>query len=98
DRTINLDDGIAEKSDTLTLRGTYDWNNGLRFKDTFRYANIKMVDNDLRNLGGNNQIYDATSFLATDPRVQNLVAQFASQGAVAARLYSVANGSTINHQ
>jgi iron complex outermembrane recepter protein len=97
DRTINLDDGIAEKSDTLTLRGTYDWNNGLHFKDTFRWAKINMVDNDLRNLGGNSQIYSATSFLATDPRVQNLVAQFASKGAVAAQLYSVANGSPITN-
>ena len=97
DRTINLDDGIAEKSDTLTLRGTYDWNNGLRFKDTFRVANINMVDNDLRNLGGNSQIYDATSFLATDPRVQNLLTQFASQGAVAARLFGVASGSPITN-
>jgi iron complex outermembrane recepter protein len=93
--TINLNDGIAEKSDTLTVRGTYNWNNGLRFKDTFRVANINTVDNDLRNLGGNNQIYNATSFLATDPRVQGLLTQFASQGAVAARLFNVGTGALI---
>jgi iron complex outermembrane recepter protein len=93
--TVNLADGIAEKSDTLTLRGTYDWQNGLRGKDTFRVAKINMVDNDLRNLGGNNQIYSASSFLATDPRVQSLISQFAPQGAVAAVLYGVANGKPI---
>lgn len=94
-QTINLGDGIAEKSDTLTLRGTYDWQNGLRAKDTFRVARINMVDNDLRNLGGNDQIYSATTFLATDPRVQSLVSQFAPQGAVGAALYSVSTGKPI---
>jgi outer membrane receptor protein involved in Fe transport len=94
-QTINLSDGIAEKSDTLTLRGTYDWQNGLRAKDTFRVAKINMVDNDLRNLGGNDQIYSAGTFLATDPRVQGLISHFAPQGAVGAVLYSVATGKPI---
>ena len=94
-QNINLDDGVAEKSDTLTLRGTYDWQNGLRAKDTFRVAKINMVDNDLRNLGGNDQIYSAGTFLATDPRVQGLISQFAPQGAVGAVLYRVATGTPI---
>jgi iron complex outermembrane recepter protein len=94
-RNINLDDGVAEKSDTLTLRGTYDWQNGLRAKDTFRVAKINMVDNDLRNLGGNNQIYSASTFLASDPRVQSLITQFAPQGAVRAVLYGVNSGAPI---
>jgi iron complex outermembrane recepter protein len=93
--SINLGDGIWEKSDTLTLRGTYDWHNGFRFKDTLRIAKINLVDNDLRNLGGNNNIHDATTFLATDPRVQALLAQFAPQGAVRAVLVQVSTGMQI---
>jgi iron complex outermembrane receptor protein len=92
---INLADGISEKSDTVTLRGSYDWHNGFRFKDTLRIAKINLVDNDLRNLGGNNQIHDATTFLATDPRVQALIAQFAPQGAVRAELVQVSTGMPI---
>src|SRR4029077_12097175 len=88
-------DGISEKSDTVTLRGSYDWHNGFRFKDTLRIAKINLVDNDLRNLGGNNQIHDATTFLATDPRVQALIAQFAPQGAVRAELVQVSTGMPI---
>jgi iron complex outermembrane recepter protein len=94
---INLADGIWEKSDTVTLRGKYDWQNGFRFKDTLRIAKINLVDNDLRNLGGNNQIYDATTFLATDPRVQALIAQFAPQGAVRAQLVQVGTGMPITN-
>jgi iron complex outermembrane receptor protein len=94
---INLGDGIAEKSDTVTLRGIYDWHNGFRFKDTLRIAKINMVDNDLRNLGGNSQIFDATTFLATDPRVQALIAQFAPQGATHAQLFQVSTGMPITN-
>lgn len=93
-RQINLQDGIAEKSDTLTVRGIYDWQNGLKLKDTFRYANINMVDNDLRNLGGNDQIFTAASFL-TSPLVTSMIQQFAGQGAVRAELIQVNNGNVI---
>ena len=88
-QTINLQDGIWERSDTVTFQVAYDWQNGLRWKDSLRIAKINSVDNDLRNLGGNNQIYNATTFLATDPRVANLIATFAAQGAVGAALVRV---------
>jgi iron complex outermembrane recepter protein len=96
-QNINLGDGIWEKSDTLTLHGSYDWQNGFRWKDSLRFAKINMVDNDLRNLGGNNQIYSAGSFLASDPRVSNLIATFAPQGAVGARLVRVDTGTPVTN-
>jgi iron complex outermembrane receptor protein len=91
---INLQDGIWEKSDTLTIRGIYDWENGFKFKDILRVANINMVDNDLRNLGGNDQIFTASSFL-TGPTVTGMIQQFAGQGAVRAELIQVNNGNVI---
>jgi len=92
---INLQDGIWERSDTVTFQFAYDWQNGLRWKDSLRIAKINSIDNDLRNLGGNNQIYNATNFLATDPRVANLISAFAAQGAVGAKLVRVGTGAAI---
>jgi iron complex outermembrane recepter protein len=94
EQQINLQDGIWEKSDTLTIRGIYDWENGFKVKDTLRLANINMVDNDLRNLGGNDQIFTASSFLS-GPLVTGLIQQFAAQGAVRAELIQVNNGNVI---
>jgi outer membrane receptor protein involved in Fe transport len=94
-QTINLQDGIWERSDTATFQVAYDWQNGLRWRDSLRIAKINSIDNDLRNLGGNNQIYNATSFLATDPRVANLISTFAPQGAVSAALVRVGTGAVI---
>jgi iron complex outermembrane recepter protein len=91
---LDLADGIWEKSNTVTLLAKYDWQNGLTWKDTLRYANINTVDNDLRNLGGNSQIMDANAFLASST-VTNLIAAYASQGAVGAKLVGVASGNTI---
>jgi iron complex outermembrane recepter protein len=93
--SINLQDGIWERSDTVTFQFAYDWQNGLRWKDSLRIAKINSIDNDLRNLGGNNQIYNAANFLATDPRVTNLISAFAAQGAVGARLVRVGTGAAI---
>jgi iron complex outermembrane receptor protein len=94
-QNINLGDGIYEHSNTITLQAKYDWQNGLTWRDTLRFANIQSVDNDLRNLGGNSNIQDATTFLATSPLVANLISTFASQGAVGARLVQVASGNVI---
>jgi outer membrane receptor protein involved in Fe transport len=94
-QNINLGDGIYEHSNTITLQAKYDWQNGLTWKDSLRFANIQTVDNDLRNLGGNDQIQDANTFLATSPLVANLIATFAPQGAVGAKLVQVATGNTI---
>jgi len=96
-QTINLQNGIWERSDTVTFQVAYDWQNGLRWKDSLRIAKINSVDNDLRNLGGNNQIYNATSFLASDPRVSNLISTFAPQGAVGAELVRVGTGAVITN-
>ena len=96
-QNINLGDGIYEHSNTVTLAAKYDWQNGLTWKDSLRFANIQTVDNDLRNLGSNSVIQDANSFLATSPLVSNLISAFAAQGAVGARLVQVASGNTITN-
>jgi iron complex outermembrane receptor protein len=93
--SINLQNGIWERSDTVTFQFAYDWQNGLRWKDSLRIAKINSIDNDLRNLGGNNQIVSATNFLATDPRVANLISAFAAQGAVGAQLVRAGTGAAI---
>ncbi|HEY0800852.1 MAG TPA: TonB-dependent receptor, partial [Steroidobacteraceae bacterium] len=51
----------------------------------------------LRNFGGNSQIQNANTFLATSPLVTNLIATFAPQGAVGAKLVQVATGNTITN-
>ena len=96
-QNIDLGDGIYEHSNTVTLAAKYDWQNGLTWKDSLRFANIQTVDNDLRNLGSNSVIQDATTFLATSPLVANLISTFAPQGAVGARLVQVATGNTITN-
>ena len=96
-QSINLGDGIYEHSNTVTLAAKYDWQNGLTWKDSLRFANIQTVDNDLRNLGSNSVIQDANTFLATSPLVSNLISTFASQGAVGARLVQVATGKTLTN-
>jgi outer membrane receptor protein involved in Fe transport len=95
-QNVNLGDGIYEHSNTVTLAAKYDWQNGLTWKDSLRVANIQTVDNDLRNFGGNSQIQDANAFLAS-PMVTNLIATFAPQGAVGAKLVQVATGNTITN-
>jgi len=96
-QSINLQDGIWERSDTATFIVSHDWQNGLRFNDSLRIAKIKTIDNDLRNLGGNSQIQSATSFLATNPLVANLISTFASKGAVGAELVRVDSGAVITN-
>src|SRR6266702_1858439 len=96
-QSINLQDGIWERSDTATFIVSHDWQNGLRFNDSLRIAKIKTIDNDLRNLGGNSQIQSATSFLATNPLVTNLISTFASKGAVGAELVRVDSGAVITN-
>jgi len=76
-QNINLGDGIYEHSNTVTLAAKYDWQNGLTWKDSLRFANIQTVDNDLRNLGSNSVIQDAGTFMATSPLVANLISTFA---------------------
>jgi len=93
---LDLADGIWEKSNTVTLLAKYDWHNGLTWKDSLRFANINTVDTDLRNLGGNSQIMDANAFLASST-VTNLIAAYASQGAVGAKLVGVASGNVITN-
>jgi iron complex outermembrane recepter protein len=94
-QNVNLGDGIYEHSNTLTLEAKYNWQNGLTWKNSLRFANIQTVDNDLRNFGGNNQITDANAFLATSPLVANLISTFAPQGAVGAKLVQVSTGNII---
>jgi iron complex outermembrane recepter protein len=92
-QTIDLQDGIWEKSDTVTFLFSHDWQNGLRFNDSLRIAKIQTVDNDLRNLGGNSQIQSATSFLAANG--PGLISAFASKGAVGAELVRVDSGAVV---
>jgi len=96
-QVISLQDGIWERSNTETIIVSHDWQNGLRFTDTLRIASIDTIDNDLRNLGGNSQIESATSFLATNPLVTNLISTFAPQGAVGAELVRVATGAVVTN-
>jgi hypothetical protein len=97
-QTINLQDGIWEKSDTLTLLFSHDWAGGLRFNDSVRIAKIQTIDNDLRNLGGNSQIQSATSFLSSsNPMISNLLSTFAPQGAVGAELVRVDSGAVVTN-
>jgi iron complex outermembrane recepter protein len=96
-QNIDLGDGIYEHSNTVTLAAKYDWQNGLTWKDSLRFAHIQTVDNDLRNLGSNSVIQDASTFLATSPLVANLISTFAAQGAVGAKLVQVATGNTISN-
>jgi len=96
-QNVNLGDGIYEHSNTVTLAAKYDWQNGLTWKDSLRFANIQTVDNDLRNLGDNSVIQDANTFLATNPLVANLIATYAPQGAVGAKLVQVSTGNTITN-
>jgi iron complex outermembrane recepter protein len=92
-QSINLQDGIWERSDTVTFILSHDWDNGLRMKDSVRIAKIQTVDNDLRNLGGNSQIQSASSFLAANG--PGLISAFAPQGAVGAELVRVDTGAVI---
>jgi iron complex outermembrane receptor protein len=94
--SINLDNGIAETSDTLTLHGEYDFQNGLKWSDTGRIVKDAYVDNDLRNLGSNSAIFTAESFL-TSPTATSLIAQFASKGAVGVELMDVNSGNVITN-
>jgi len=94
---INLRDGIWERSDTVTFIVSHDWQNGLRFNDSARYAKIQTIDNDLRNMGGNGQIQSATSFLATNPLVSGLISTFAPKGAVGAELVRVDSGAVVTN-
>ena len=96
-QSINLQDGIWERSDTVTFIVSHDWQNGLRFNDSVRIAKIQTIDNDLRNLGGNSQIQSATSFLATNPLVTGLISTFAPKGAVGAELVRVDSGGVIGN-
>ena len=97
-QSINLRDGIWERSDTVTFIVSHDWQNGLRFNDSVRIAKIQTIDNDLRNLGGNGQIQSATSFLATsNPLVSGLISTFAPQGAVGAELVRVDSGAVLTN-
>jgi iron complex outermembrane receptor protein len=94
-QSINLQDGIWERSDTVTFIVSHDWQNGLRFKDSLRIAKIQTIDNDLRNLGGNSQIQSATSFLAAN--APSLISAFAAKGAVGAELVRVDTGAVITN-
>jgi len=94
-QNVNLGDGIYEHSNTVTLAAKYDWQNGLTWKDSLRFANIQSLDNDLRNFGSNSVIQDANTFLATSPLVANLIATYAAQGAVGAKLVQVSTGKPI---
>jgi outer membrane receptor protein involved in Fe transport len=96
-QSINLQDGIWERSDTVTFIVSHDWQNGLRFNDSVRIAKIQTIDNDLRNLGGNSQIQSATSFLTTNPLVTGLISTFAPKGAVGAELVRVDSGGVIGN-
>ena len=96
-QSINLQDGIWERSDTVTFIVSHDWQNGLRFNDSVRIAKIQTIDNDLRNLGGNSQIQSATSFLATNPLVTGLISTFAPKGAVGAELVRVDSGAVLSN-
>jgi iron complex outermembrane recepter protein len=96
-QSINLRDGIWERSDTATFIVSHDWQNGLRFNDSVRIAKIQTIDNDLRNLGGNSQIESATSFLATNPLVTGLISTLAPKGAVGAELVRVDSGGAIGN-
>jgi iron complex outermembrane recepter protein len=97
-QTINLKDGIWEKSDTVTFILSHDWQNGIRFNDSLRIAKIQTIDNDLRNLGGNSQIQSATSFLApSNPLITNLLSTFAAKGAVGAELVRVDTGAVVTN-
>ena len=94
-QSINLQDGIWERSDTVTFILSHDWQNGFRLNDSLRIAKIQTIDNDLRNLGGNSQIQSAASFLAANG--PNVVSTFAPQGAVGAELVRVDSGAVITN-
>jgi outer membrane receptor protein involved in Fe transport len=93
--SINLRDGIAETSDTVTLHAEYDFQNGLKWSDTGRIVKDSYVDNDLRN-GANSNIFTAESLL-TGPTGAGLIATFAPKGAVGAELMYATSGAVITN-
>jgi iron complex outermembrane receptor protein len=94
--SINLRDGITEQSDTVTLHGEYNFQNGLKWSDTARIVKDAYVDNDLRNLGSNSAIFTAESFL-TGSTAASLIGAFAPKGAVGAELTYATSGAVITN-
>jgi iron complex outermembrane recepter protein len=95
-QTIDLADGQEGRTDQLTVRLELDLGHNLHLHDSARLASIHDVSRDLRG-GSNSTIFPATSFLQSDPRVADLISQFAPQGAVGARLVRVDSGGFIDN-